>query len=167
MAAGHPQDERGGRFKSSMIALVAGACNALNLASFWSFRFMWSCCMQRPNTTAIVPRLKSDIVRSLEDATRNFSALLKRDFCHEIARNPRDFKKQVLRLMRRELPPRRGRPNSPQIEAALAMMHQGKTVCEILRAQVRGLDELDTYGRMLAEKALRQALIRRRGPSSG
>ena len=33
---------------------------------------------------------------------------------------------------------------------------------EILRAQIRGFDQLDTYGRMLAEKALRQALARRR-----
>ena len=119
--------------------------------------------MQRPNSSAIGQRRKCETARSLEEAARDFSARLKRDFSQEIARNPRDFKKQVLRLMRQELPPRRGRPGSPQIEAALAMLRQGKTVREILRAQIPGFDQLDTYGRMLAEKALRQALMRRRG----
>jgi hypothetical protein len=122
--------------------------------------------MQRSNAARIIHRLNGEEVGSLEAATRDFSDRLKRDFSQEIARNPRDFKKQVLRLMRQELPPRRGRPGSPQIEAALAMLRQGKTVREILRAQIRGFDQLDTYGRMLAEKALRQSLSRRRGPSS-
>jgi hypothetical protein len=122
--------------------------------------------MQRSNAARIIQRLNGEEVGSLEAATRDFSDRLKRDFSQEIARNPRDFKKQVLRLMRQELPPRRGRPGSPQIEAALAMLRQGKTVREILRAQIRGFDQLDTYGRMLAEKALRQSLSRRRGPSS-
>jgi hypothetical protein len=31
-----------------------------------------------------------------------------------------------------------------------------------LHEQVRGFDQLDTYGRYLAEKALRQAVARRR-----
>ena len=122
--------------------------------------------MQRSNAARIIQRLNGEELGSLEAATRDFAARLKRNFSQEIARNPRDFKKQVLRLMRQELPPRRGRPGSPQIEAALAMLRQGKTVREILRAQIRGFDQLDTYGRMLAEKALRQSLSRRRGPSS-
>lgn len=99
----------------------------------------------------------------LEDAAHDFAVRLRRDFPHEIASNPREFKKQVLRLIRRELPPRRGRPTNPQIDAALGMLRQGKTVREILRAQVRGFDQLDTYGRMLAEKALRQGLARKQG----
>ena len=70
--------------------------------------------MQRPNTTAISQRLKCETVRSLEDAARDFSDRLPRYFSQEIARNPRDFKKQVLRLMRQGLPPRRRRPGSPQ-----------------------------------------------------
>jgi predicted oxidoreductase len=39
-------------------------------------------------------------------------------------------------------------------------------VREILRAQIQAFDQLDTYGRMLAEKAFRQALVRRRRSSS-
>lgn len=101
-------------------------------------------------------------MKRLETAARDFATRLKSDFSQELARNPRDFKKQLLRLIRRQLPPRRGRPTRPEIEAALAMSRQGKTVREILRTQVPGFDQLDTWGRMLAEKALRQAISRRR-----
>ena len=101
-------------------------------------------------------------MKSLEVAARDFTTCLKRDFGEEIARGPRDFKKQVLRLIRRQLPPRQGRPRSPQIEAAVAMLRQGKTARQVLHEQVRGFDQLDTYGRYLAEKALRQAVARRR-----
>ena len=83
---------------------------------------------------------------------------LRTEFPQDIARNLRDFKKQVIRRIRRELPPRRGRPASPQIEAALAMVRQGKSVPEVLRAQVSDFEKLDAYGRYLVEKALRQGL---------
>jgi len=98
----------------------------------------------------------------LEPTLRRFAARLKRDFGDQISRDPAAFKKQILRLIRRELPPRRGRPVSPQVEAALAMVRQGKSVPEVLRAQVSGFEKLDTYGRYLMEKALRQAMARRR-----
>ena len=101
-------------------------------------------------------------VQSLDAVTRDFARKLRQEFTQDIARNPRDFKKQVIRLIRRELPPRRGRPSSPEIEAALAMIRQGKSVPEVLRAQVAGFETLDTYGRYLMEKALRQAMARRR-----
>src|SRR5215471_13704913 len=101
-------------------------------------------------------------MKSLEAAARDLTTYLKRDFAEEIAHRPRDFKKQVLLLIRHQLPPRRGRPTSPQIEAAVAMLREGKTIRQILHEQVRGFDQLDTYGRYLAEKALRQAVARRR-----
>ena len=87
---------------------------------------------------------------------------LRKEHADEIARDPHGFKKRILRRLRRGLPPRRGRPTRPEIEAALAMRRQGKSVGEILRAQVTGFNQLDTCGRMLAEKALRQGLARRR-----
>ena len=118
--------------------------------------------MQRSNTEAVAQRLKGEAVRSLEDAARDFSDRLKRDFSQEIARNPRDFKKQVLRLVRRTLPPRRGRPNNPHIDTAMRMIEQGKTTKEILRSQITDFEKLDTYGRYLAEKGLRSAIARRR-----
>lgn len=100
-------------------------------------------------------------MNSLESGIKEFTQRLTREHSQEIARNPREFKKKVLRLIRRTLPPKRGRPASPQIEAALVMLRQGKSVSEILRAQIGGFDKLDTYTRYLAEKALRQAIARR------
>jgi hypothetical protein len=94
--------------------------------------------------------------------TRAFADRLLRQFADEIGRDPRAFKKRILRLIRRQLPPRRGRPRDPKTEAALELLRQGKTVRQILRLQVRGFDQLDTYGRYLAEKALRHAIARKR-----
>jgi hypothetical protein len=118
--------------------------------------------MQRSNAARIIQRLNGEEVGSLEAATRDFAARLKRNFSQEIARNPRDFKKQVLRLVRRTLPPRRGRPNNPHIDTAMRMIEQGKTTKEILRSQITDFEKLDTYGRYLAEKGLRGAIARRR-----
>jgi hypothetical protein len=118
--------------------------------------------MQRSNAARIIQRLNGEEVGSLEAATRDFAARLKRNFSQEIARNPRDFKKQVLRLVRRTLPPRRGRPNNPHIDTAIRMIEQGKTTKEILRSQITDFEKLDTYGRYLAEKGLRGAIARRR-----
>jgi hypothetical protein len=47
------------------------------------------------------------------------------------------------------------------------MTQHGKTVREVLRLLVPGFDQLDTWGRMLAEKALRQAISRRRHTAGG
>src|SRR5438034_5204890 len=42
------------------------------------------------------------------------------------------------------------------------MMDQGKTVREVLRTQIPAFDNMDTYGRYLAEKGLRTSVTRRR-----
>jgi len=98
----------------------------------------------------------------LEALTGNFADQIKREFAAEISSDPKAFKTSVLRLLRRALPLRRGRPNNPRIDAAVRMLEQGKSVKEILRIQTRGFDKLDTYGRYLAEKGLRSAIARRR-----
>ena len=100
-------------------------------------------------------------MKALEAGILEFVERLKQEYPQEIARNPRDFKKKVLKLIRRTLPPKRGRPASPQFEAALAMLRQGKSIRDVLRAQINNFDNLDAYGRYLAEKGLRQALTRR------
>src|SRR5438132_11372772 len=98
----------------------------------------------------------------LEQAVRKFATRLRSDFGNEITRDPASFKKHVLRLLRRRLPPRPGRPNDPRIDAALVMVSQGKSLKHVLRCQVPGFDQVDTYGRYLAEKGLRTAIGRRR-----
>lgn len=104
---------------------------------------------------------------SLEFVACDFARRLRRDFSEEIARNPRDFKKQVVRLIRRELPPKRGRPTDPRLDAAAQMVQQGQSPKDVLRTQIPGFESLDTYGRYLAEKGLRAALARRKEGSAG
>jgi hypothetical protein len=101
-------------------------------------------------------------VQTLEQAIRQFGNRLKREFAEEMTRTPAIFKKQVVRLIRQELPPRRGRPNDPRLDAAVKMVEKGKPLKDVLRLQIPGFDVLDTYSRYLAEKGLRAALSRRR-----
>src|SRR5215471_10529554 len=96
----------------------------------------------------------------LEQTVRVLATRLRSDFAGDITRDPTSFKKYVLTLIRRELPPRPGRPNDPRIDAALVMVSQGRSLKQVLRAQVPGFDQMDTYGRYLAEKGLRTAIAR-------
>lgn len=100
--------------------------------------------------------------RTLAAIARDFLAKVHRECAEELARDPKTLRASILRLVRRELPLRRGRPNDPRIDAAVRMLEQGKSVKEILRLQTRGFDKLDTYGRYLADKGLRAAITRRR-----
>jgi hypothetical protein len=102
------------------------------------------------------------LLQRLEADTRVFTARITREYASEIAGDPKAFKQTVLRFVRRQLPPRRGRPNDPRIDAALRMIEQGKAVKQVLRAQIPAFDKLDTYGRYLAEKGLRMSIARRR-----
>jgi len=104
---------------------------------------------------------------SVEAAAREFASFLKIHFVQEIDRDAKAFKKSVLRWIRRELPPRRGRPNDPRLDLAARMVHNGKTIKEVLRFQLASFDRMDTYGRYLAEKGLRAALARRKKHSRG
>ena len=118
--------------------------------------------MQRtePQPRSVQPVDKTS--QRLEANARAFIAQVRRDCGEELARDPKALRAAVLRLVRRELPLRRGRPNDPRIDAAVRMLEQGKSVKEILRLQTRNFDKVDTYGRYLAEKGLRTAITRRR-----
>ena len=100
--------------------------------------------------------------KRLEALVRDFVARVRRDCGEELERDPKALRAAALRLVRRELPLRRGRPNNPRIDAAVQMLEQGKSIKEILRLQTRNFDKVDTYGRYLAEKGLRTAVTRRR-----
>jgi hypothetical protein len=101
-------------------------------------------------------------VNCLEVLARDFARRLRRTFPEKIAQDARAFKKAVLRCIRRELPPGRGRPNDPRIDAAVRLIESGRSARDVLRLQVPGYNGLDTYGRYLAEKGLRAAVSRRR-----
>ena len=97
----------------------------------------------------------------IEQTISEFVSELRSHFREQSERDPAGFKKQVVRLVRRHLPPRPGRPNDPRIDAAVRMVEQGKTVKDVLRLQIPEFDSLDAYGRYLAEKGLRTAITRR------
>lgn len=99
--------------------------------------------------------------REIEDVISDFILELRCRFREQSEKQPAEFKKQVVRLVRRHLPPRPGRPNNPRIDAAVRMVEQGKPIREVLRAQMPDFDRLDSYGRYLAEKGLRVAVTRR------
>jgi hypothetical protein len=100
--------------------------------------------------------------KKLETLVRDFAAQVRHDCGVEIERDPKAFRAAILRLVRNEMPLRRGRPNNPRIDAAVRMHEEGKTIKEILQLQTRNFDKVDTYGRYLAEKGLRTAVTRRR-----
>ena len=114
---------------------------------------------QKPNPGSAEVCLSRE---SVEVAAREFASFLKFQFADQISRDPRILKKTVLRLVRRELPPKRGRPNDPRLDAAALMVAQGESVKDVLRSQIPDHEEMDTHSLYLAEKGLRAALARGR-----
>jgi hypothetical protein len=99
---------------------------------------------------------------SLEAAVYEFASFLKAHFVEKMTAEPRVVKKAVLRLVRQELPPWRGRPNDSRLDTAAQIVGQGKSVKDALHILIRDFDQINVYGRYLAEKGLRSALARRR-----
>ncbi len=74
----------------------------------------------------------------LEGRVRKFAACLRCDFAEEIARDPGAFKKQVVRLLRHELPPARGRPLSEPVTCATEMRAKAQPWLAIYRQCIPG-----------------------------
>ncbi len=117
----------------------------------------------KPNARRQDARARSKLLEAL---TADFAEQLQREFAHEITSDPKAFKTYLIRLLRRTLPPKRGRPNDPRIDAAMQMIEQGRTIKDVLRSQITHFEKLDAYGRYLAEKGLRGAIARRRRRST-
>lgn len=98
----------------------------------------------------------------LEGRVRKFAACLRCDFAEAIARDPAAFKKQVVRLIRRELPPGPGRPLSEAVTCATEMRAQAHPWSAIYRQCIPGLGELGPGDRALAMSRLRTAVRGRR-----
>ena len=95
--------------------------------------------------------------QTLEQTVRRFRLEIRNRFRDQIARDAQRFKKLIIHLVRWQLPPQPGRPPDPQIDAAVRLVQQGRTVKAVLRLQIPDFDRLDTFGRYLTEKALRAA----------
>jgi hypothetical protein len=85
-----------------------------------------------------------------------------REFGEAITANLRGFRGDLLRAVRTQLRMRRGRPTDPLLDRACGLLRQGKSVADVLRAQIPRYDTRDKYERYLLEKGLRQASKRRK-----
>lgn len=101
------------------------------------------------------------VTKDVGSAKRDPAAKLKRDFPEELTADARGFKKRAVRVLRRELPPGRGRPTDPQLDAAARMVDERKPIRDVVRWFFPDYDRMDTVGRYLTAKGLRAALARR------
>ena len=103
-----------------------------------------------------------DRAKSLDTFAHNFARRLRQEFPEAIANSPRDFKKQVIRLIRRELPPRPGRPLDEAVTRATEMRAKGQPWSTIYCQCIPGYDSLDPGDRQLTASRLRTAMRTRR-----
>jgi hypothetical protein len=95
--------------------------------------------------------------RSVESAVCSFAKFLNFRFAEDITKDPKGV--QEVRSVRRELPPRRGRPHDPHIDAATLMIEdEGKTLKEVMR-----LCAIETDRQLYAREIIMLGVLRRRG----
>ena len=100
---------------------------------------------------------------SLEQIVQDFAVRLKHDFATEIERDPRGFKRRVIRTLNSELPPRPGRPCIAVVSRAVEMRARGQSWQQIY-AVCLASDEEPSF-RQLAQSRLRAR--RKRKKSTG
>jgi hypothetical protein len=93
---------------------------------------------------------------------KTFATRLRKLFADEIAAEPRGFKKRVIEILKRSLPPFAGRPTEDSITIAIQLRAEGRSWPEVYSQVIVNHDKLDTANRRLAELNLRSALRARR-----
>jgi hypothetical protein len=91
-----------------------------------------------------------------------FASRLKLLFRDEIAADPRAFKKEIVEILKRNLPPFAGRPTDECISLAVRLKAEGKTWSEIYPLVIADHAFLDASERRLAETDLRSKIRSRR-----
>lgn len=91
-----------------------------------------------------------------------FASLLKIHFANLISEDPTEFKKVVLHLVRRELPPGRGRPCDDAVTRASDLLATGKPWQKIYPSCIPDFKYLDPASRQVAQSRLRCAVRSRR-----
>jgi hypothetical protein len=97
---------------------------------------------------------------SLQQIVQDFAARLKHDFASEIERDPRGFKRRVIRTLNSELPPRPGRPCIAVVSRAVEMRARGQSWQQVY-AVCLASDQERSF-RQLAQSRLRSAVRARR-----
>ncbi len=98
----------------------------------------------------------------LERTVRQFAAKLRSTHAEEIGQDPRKFKKRVVTLLRRNLPPFAGRPSEASITAAIQLQKEGRTWKEIYPQVIEGHSTMDLVTRRQAESNIRSGVRSRR-----
>ena len=95
------------------------------------------------HSDAIGTREATVLAAGAEKDTCRFAARLKRDYAADIARDARGFKERVVRLLRRELPPKPGRPFDETVTRATEMRAKGQSWSTIYCQCIPGYGGLD------------------------
>jgi hypothetical protein len=109
-------------------------------------------------------RLPRQVHQVLANLAATFSNTLRNDPALQalIRSSPRNFRADLLGLIRAQFPLRRGRPPDPLLDEAYRMVDQGKSVPQVARIQFPDWSRKDPYERYLIVKGLGQAVRRRR-----
>ena len=94
----------------------------------------------------------------LEQVVREFARRLKRLFPEEIAQDPRGFKRTVVHLLKRNLPPGPGRTPLETITKAIQLRGLGRPWPDVYCACIPGYEALGKADRYLATSNLRGGL---------
>jgi hypothetical protein len=118
----------------------------------------------KPNREARRPRRLVKAVRTsgLEAEVKRFAVRLRREYEAEITRDARGFKKRVVTIVRRNLPPFAGRPSEEAITRAISLRKQGCEWKAIYPQCIPRHASLPPAVRRQAESNLRAACRKRR-----
>jgi hypothetical protein len=91
-----------------------------------------------------------------------FALKLTANFRDEISSDPRRFKKHVIEVLRRSLPPFSGRPTDESVTTAANMRANQEKWLAVYRAVIPNHSQMDPAARSYAESNLRSAVRSRR-----
>ena len=94
--------------------------------------------------------------------SKQFAKRLRKMFVGEISSDPRAFKKSVIEILRRHLPPFAGRPTEESVTVAAMLRMQGRDWPEVYRLVIPAYAHLDPGTRGQAQSNLRSAIRSRR-----
>ncbi|HEV2379921.1 MAG TPA: hypothetical protein VG206_09020 [Terriglobia bacterium] len=101
-------------------------------------------------------------MKRLAGQVNTFVKSLRHDYAREIARDARAFKRSVVELVRRGLPPGAGHPRNEAITRAVEMRARSKPWLEVYRQCIPAFSSLGEGLREIAMNRLRAAVRSRR-----
>ena len=107
-------------------------------------------------------RHKPDSVKSLSESAREFTSNVKRNFADQLRGDPHALKRELVHLLKINLPPGPGRPCDEAVTNAVQLKAQGKSWREIYPLCIPDYPHLSGDMRQQAQSKLRDAVRSRR-----